>query len=103
MWIRDRAFTPGEEFEYTYLYKMLEEYAKEHQNPLAAKAYAGAAYAEKTHAHLLKEASDMESFTETAIYVCPICGCVMTGEKIPDHCPVCGGPKRQYKEYPYES
>lgn len=97
------TFVPGEEFEYTYLYKILEEYAKEHQDPLAAQAYAGAAYAEKTHARLLKEASDMEAFTETSIYVCPICGCIMTGEKIPDHCPVCGGPKRQYREYTHES
>lgn len=94
-----KTFIPGEEFEYTYLYRILEEYAKEHQNPLAAQAYAGAASAEKVHARLLKEASDMENFSETSIYVCPICGCVMTGENIPDHCPVCGGPKRQYKEY----
>lgn len=93
------TFVPGEEFEYTYLYKALETYAKEHENPLAAQAYKGASHAEKVHARLLKEASDMESFSETSIYVCPICGCVMTGENIPDHCPVCGGPKRQYKEF----
>lgn len=93
------TFVPGEEFEYTYLYKALEKYAKEHENPLAAQAYAGAAQAEKVHARLLKEATDMEAFEKTSIYVCPICGCVMTGDNIPDNCPVCGGPKRQYKEF----
>ncbi|MCM1258102.1 MAG: metallophosphoesterase [Roseburia sp.] len=97
------TFIPGEEFEYTYLYKILEEYAREHQNPLSAQAYASASFAEKVHERLLREASDMETFRETSIYVCPICGCVMTGEQIPDHCPVCGGPKRQYREYTYES
>lgn len=94
-----QTFVPGEEFEYTYLYKTLEAYAKDHENPLAALAYGGAAYAEKVHARLLKEASDMESFEETSLYVCPICGCLMAGENIPDNCPVCGGPKRQYKEF----
>lgn len=93
------TFVPGEEFEYTHLYRMMEEYAREHEYPLAAQAYAGAAFAEKTHARLLKEASDIENFKENAIYVCPICGCVMTGEEIPGQCPVCGGPKRQFKEF----
>ena len=94
------TYVPGEEFEYERLYKMIGAYAKEHQNPLAGQAYEGAAAAEKEHASLLKMASDLESFhqnDEDRIYVCPICGYVMTGESSPERCPVCGGPSRQFE------
>ena len=90
------TYVPGEEFEYQHLYKMLNGYAKDHHSPLAAQAYVSAAAAEKVHAALLEEASDLESFAGTPIYVCPICGFVMTGEEAPDRCPVCGGPKKQF-------
>lgn len=93
------TYVPGEEFEYQHLYKMIVQYAREHQSPLAEQAYAGAAAAEKEHAALLKKASDVERFDETAIYVCPICGYVMTGDPAPERCPVCGGPARQYEVF----
>lgn len=93
------TYIPGEAFEYEYLYKMLVEYAREHQSPLTEQAYEGAAAAEKVHAKLLKKASDVEHFAGEAIYVCPICGYVMTGENIPERCPVCGGPQRQYEVF----
>ena len=92
-------FVPGEEFEYQRFYKMMEEYAEEKEAPLTKQAYAGAAAAEKVHAGLLKEAENIEEFDRATIYVCPICGFVMTGDHIPDRCPVCGGPKRQYEEF----
>lgn len=91
------TYIPGETFEYEHLYKMLVEYAGEHQSPLSQHAYEGAAAAEKVHAELLKKAADVETFSENAIYVCPVCGYVMTGESVPDRCPVCGGPKKQYE------
>ena len=91
------TYVPGEEFEYQHLYKMLASYAREHNSPLAEQAYVGAAAAEKEHGALLRQASDMEAFAVPEIYVCPICGYVMTGEKVPDRCPVCGGPGRQYE------
>lgn len=94
-----KTFVPGEKFEYEHLYQMLVEYAKSHQNPLAEQAYAGAASAEKVHASLLKQASDMEHFAEETIYVCPVCGYVMAGDAAPERCPVCGGPKKQYERY----
>ncbi len=89
-------YVPGEEFEYEHLYKMLASYARDHESPLAEQAYMGAAAAEKEHTQLLKQASDVETFAQGEIYVCPICGYVMTGETFPDRCPVCGGPSRQY-------
>ena len=55
--------------------------------------------AEKEHTDLLKKATDMDGFDEGAIYVCPICGYVMTGETAPERCPVCGGPGRQYEVF----
>ena len=92
-------FIPGEEFEYQRSYKMMEDYAKEKDAPLTKQAFSGAAAAEEVHAGLLKEAADMDNFDKDTIYVCPICGFVMAGDMIPERCPVCGGPKRQYEEY----
>lgn len=93
------TYVPGEEFEYEYLYKALAGYSQEHKNPLAQQAYESAAAAEKIHAGLLKEASDVEAYDGATVYVCPICGYVMTGDSVPERCPVCGGPKRQYEEF----
>ena len=93
------TYVPGEEFEHRHLYKMLASYAGDHNAPLAEQAYVGAAAAEKEHAALLKQASDVEAFDLSKVYVCPICGYVMTGEKVPDRCPVCGGPERQYQVF----
>lgn len=94
-----QTYVPGEEFEYSYLYRMLAEYAKNHEGPLAEQAYTGAAMAEKVHAALLGQAADMENFSKETIYVCPVCGYVMTGDTAPERCPVCGGPKKQYEVY----
>ncbi len=93
------TYVPGEQFEYERIYPMLSEYAREHHNPLAEQAYIGASAAEKEHASLLKEASDLEHFTKDTIYVCPICGYVMTGGEAPQRCPVCGGPNRQFEVF----
>lgn len=93
------TYVPGESFEYEHLYKMLSAYAKEHQSPLTEQAYEGAAAAEKVHADLLKKAADVENFAEDTIYVCPICGYVMTGKSVSERCPVCGGPKKQFEVF----
>ena len=92
------AFVPGEQFEYEYMYRMLADYAKEHDEPLAHQAYATAAFAEQEHASLLEKAGDLERFNEEKIYVCPICGHLMAGDA-PERCPVCGGVGRQYEVY----
>lgn len=94
-----KTYIPGEKFEYQYLYSMMAGYAEEHGHPLAGQAYKGAAAAEKEHARMLKQASDNEDFAENEIYVCPICGYVMSGEHVPERCPVCGGPKKQYEVF----
>lgn len=94
-----QTYEPGETFEYSHFYRMLAQYAKDHGSPLAEQAYAGAAMAEKVHAELLKQATDMENFGERKAYVCPVCGYIMAGDAVPERCPVCGGPKKQYEVY----
>lgn len=93
------SFIPGEQFEYETMYRMMADYANKHDEPLARQAYKGAAAAEKVHAALLREASDMEHFEREQIYVCPICGYVMADEDVPERCPVCGSPKCQYEVF----
>lgn len=93
------TFVPGEKFEYEHFYRMMADYAGKHQSPLARQAYAGASAAEKVHAGLLEKAEDPEKFSEGAVYVCPICGYVMTENSLPERCPVCGGPRRQYEKF----
>jgi len=93
------TYIPGEKFEYQHMYRMMADYAAAHNAPLTLHAYEGALAAEKVHAKLLEEASGLDSFHREEIYVCPICGYVMTGDKLPDRCPVCGGPRRQYEEF----
>ncbi len=93
------TFVPGELFEYEHLYPMLAAYAHAHAFPLAEQAYTAAARAEKEHAALLKQAADVDRFSEGTLYVCPICGHLMTGDPPPDRCPICGGPARQFETY----
>ncbi|MDD6058194.1 MAG: ferritin family protein [Clostridiales bacterium] len=99
------GFIPTEQFEYEKLYKMMAAYAKEQQKPLTKQAYEGAATAEKVHTKLLKEAVNLDGFARQEIYVCPICGYVMTEEEInkKERCPVCGGPQREYKVFVAEA
>lgn len=92
-------FVRGETFEYEQLYRIMSGYAREHGAPLSEQAYEAAASAEKVHAELLTQAADMENFDQSEIYVCPICGYVAYGDKIPERCPVCGGPQRQFRKY----
>ena len=77
----------------------MEEYAAQENAPLTKQAFSGAAAAEEIHAELLKEAASIDTFDTDTVYVCPICGYVMTGDHIPDRCPVCGGPKRQFEVF----
>ena len=94
---------PGEAFEYQQYYRMMRSYAEQEGAPLAAQAYSGAAAAEKVHAELLKEAASMDQYDRATVYVCPICGYVMTGDPLPERCPVCGGPQRQFEVYQSET
>lgn len=93
------TFRQGENFEYEQLYRIMAAYAKGNQAPLSAQAYEAAAAAEQVHAGLLAQAMEIEGFALDKVFVCPICGHVMYGEAVPDRCPVCGGPARQFEEF----
>lgn len=93
------AFIQGENFEYEQFYRIMADYAKKNNAPLSARAYEAALAAEQVHARLLAQAMDVEPFNLDKVYVCPICGHVMYGDSVPDRCPVCGGPERQFKEF----
>ena len=97
-----KSFIETEQFEYQRLYNMLETYAEETNKPLAAQAYKAASAAEKVHAKLLKEVENLEEFSRETIYVCPICGFLMTDKDVHNRCPVCGSPKREYETYESE-
>ena len=92
-------FVETEEFEYRRMYKMMANYASETGKPLAAQAYKAASSAEKIHADLLKEAADLDGFSRQEIYVCPICGFLMTDKDVKDRCSVCGSPKRDFEVF----
>ena len=93
------AFIQGENFEYEQFYRIMADYAKKNNAPLSARAYEAALAAEQVHARLLAQAMDVEPLNLDKVYVCPICGHVMYGDSVPDRCPVCGGPERQFKEF----
>lgn len=98
-----KEFVPVEQFEYEKLYRMMKQYAKENNAPLAEQAYDLASSAEKVHAELLEEAMQMDQFDCDAVYVCPVCGFIMTGDTPPERCIVCGAPSRQFHTYQVES
>lgn len=90
------TFIPLEKFEYERLYRMMRDYAKDKDMPLARQAYASASAAEVVHAALLEKAQDLKTFAEERFYVCPVCGYLMTEENKEARCPVCGAPAKQY-------
>ena len=74
----------------------MRDYAKDRDLPLSRQAYAAAAYAENTHAALLKEANNLQKFDTDKIYVCPVCGCLMTEKDKTSRCPLCGAPEKDF-------
>lgn len=68
---------------------MMKTYCKSQQEPLT----------EKVHADLLNEAKEMDEFGHDMIYVCPVCGFVMTADYELDRCKVCGAPARQFRVF----
>lgn len=95
-------FIPVEDFEYQRLYCMMNDYAKAKEMPLARQAYSGAAAAEKVHSDLLRQAEDMDTFSENTFYVCSVCGYLMTEKSRENRCPICGAPSKQYRTFTAE-
>ena len=92
-------FSKTEEFEHKNYYSMMEKYCKDHKHSLAEGAYATALTAEKVHKELLSDLSKEKKVSTVKMYVCPICGHLMTEESKLDRCPSCGAPEREFQQY----
>ena len=95
------AATIGEHHEFTRMYPPFIAKAEDEQNDRAQRTFNWANEVEQVH-HKLFEAAlkEVEAGQKTKIeptYVCQICGNTVVGES-PDRCPVCGAPRKQFKQ-----
>jgi rubrerythrin len=92
----------GEEFEAEEMYPAYMAVAELQGEEKAQQAIHHAIEAEKLHRQLYDDAlSAVQSggdFTDEQLVVCSVCGYTATGEA-PEHCPVCGAPKRLFKSF----
>lgn len=93
-----KAAVEGETYEYTKMYPPMLQQA-EADNHKAKRMFGLAARAEAVHAKLygmaLEAAQQGKDLTETAFYLCPVCGYIELG-KAPDACPICGTKKEKF-------
>ena len=91
-----QAAVEGEGYEYQTMYPKFLAEAKTENNAAAAKSFEFALAAEKVHHDLYVQALEAvktgKDASESPIYLCTICGNLMTGSA-PDKCPICGAPK----------
>jgi rubrerythrin len=87
-----QAAFDGETYEYTEMYPPMLQQA-EADNHQAKRMFGLASKAEAVHAKLYKMALEAirqgKDMTETAFYLCPVCGHIELG-KAPAACPICG-------------
>ena len=95
------AATMGEHHEFTRMYPPFIAKAEEEQNDRAQRTFNLANEVEQVHHKLfeaaLKEVEAGQRAKEEPIYVCQVCGNTVSGEA-PDRCPVCGAPRKQFKQ-----
>ena len=91
-----QAAVEGEGYEDQTMYPKFLAEAKTENNAAAAKSFEFALAAEKVHHDLYAQALEAvktgKDASESPIYLCTICGNLMTGSA-PDKCPICGAPK----------
>lgn len=91
----------GEYYEFTKMYPEFIAQAKEDKDEDAVETFEEANKVEPVHhanylkaLESIKQGEDME---ETEYWVCQHCGNLFAGET-PEHCPVCGHPKKEFKK-----
>ena len=93
-----KAAVDGETYEYTEMYPPMLQQAEADKHK-AKRMFGLAVKAEAVHAKLYKIALDAaqqgKDLTETAFYLCPVCGYIEFG-KAPDACPICGAKKERF-------
>jgi len=91
----------GEEREYTGMYSIFIDDAREEQNERAVRTFIWAQAVEAIHTGFFDKALEAlktgKSLPETTYHVCGICGNTVTGEA-PDKCIVCGAGKESFNE-----
>jgi rubrerythrin len=95
------AASIGEHQEFTGIYPVFIEIAKEERNDRADRTFALAEAVEKLHHAMfeaaLAEVKEGKKPADTAYYVCQFCGNTVPGSA-PDRCSVCGAPKDRFKK-----
>ncbi len=92
----------GETFEVEEMYPVYNETAKLQGERGAQRSTMYALEAEKIHAEMYKKAKEKaekgEDYEDKKIYICPVCGYTVEGEK-PDTCPICGAKGESFVEF----
>jgi len=96
------AAVGGENFENTEMYPAFDAVAKLQEEKGAIRSIHFALEAEKIHEALYGEAKESvaagQDIEADSVYVCPVCGHTATDEA-PDTCPICGLPKKKYRQF----
>jgi rubrerythrin len=95
------AASMGEHLEFTSMYPVFIEIAKEEMNARAERTFDWANKVEKAHfgyfEATLKDIKEGREPEDTTYYVCQVCGNTVTGSP-PDKCPICGSPVKAFKK-----
>jgi len=95
------ASAKGETEEYEEMYPSFIDAANSENKTEAVRIFTHAMKAEEVHAGLYKKAAEAikngKDLEVSAIFLCPVCGNV-TLNSAPDACPICGAPKRMFRE-----
>jgi rubrerythrin len=91
----------GETYEFTQMYPQFIKEAEQEKAEGALRMFRFANRVEEIHAGLFKKAREAVAMGKdpaaVKIFVCSGCGNTVEGEA-PDKCPICGAPKRSFKE-----
>jgi rubrerythrin len=95
------ASSIGEHQEFTGMYPVFIEIAKEEMNDRALHTFDFANKVEKIHygyfEATLKDVKEGKKPADNTYYVCQVCGNTVTGSA-PDKCPICGAPGTRFKK-----
>jgi rubrerythrin len=95
------AASIGEHQEYTGMYPLFLEMAKEERNDRADRSFALAKAVEQIHYDffqaVLKAMKEGKAPADATYFVCQVCGNTVTGSA-PDKCPVCGAAGKSFKK-----
>jgi rubrerythrin len=95
-----KAAIAGETYEFTEMYPPMLQRASEAGHK-AKRMFGYAVEAEAVHAQLyalaLEAVAQGQDLTETAFYLCPVCGHIEFGQP-PEACPICGAKASRFVE-----